>query len=448
LTADRADTAFGRDRAEVEGRLTMHRLTVVSAGVAAVAALVAILGPHVAAQGTDPRRFGAIYVQCPGDNNGNAIPDVLEGTNWDANGNGIPDRNEDADTTNDVPHCMHLAAGDGMVTMADGHPLYTFGFSDVTGKLPSEVMNAGLLGANFPAPTIRLREGENVYLSLTNVGMALRPDLFDSHSIHFHGFPQAASVFDGVPESSTTIHEGSTFTYYYKIVEPGTYMYHCHVEATEHMQMGMLGNLYVEPKQNGTQKIFGGRTYTKFAYNDNDGSTGYDVDYPIQIGSFDPNFHDQHLAIQPLPFAAMRDKYPMLNGRGYPDTVDTAVRSTVTDLGPRPSQPVNSLVTASPNQRVLLRLSNLAVTRFYTLASTIPMQVVGHSARLLRGPTGRNLYYTTNSVTLGGGESVDVIVDTTGLASGSTYLLYTTNLNYLSNDTQDYGGMMTEIRIR
>jgi FtsP/CotA-like multicopper oxidase with cupredoxin domain len=151
--------------------------------------------------------------------------------------------------------------------------------------------------------------------------------------------------------------------------------------------------------------------------------------------------------VQPLPFAAMDDKYPMLNGRGYPDTVNTGVITTDTDRGPKASQKINSLVVAQAGQRVLLRISNLAVTRFYTLASTIPMRVVGHSARLLRGPTGRNLSYSTNSVTLGGGESIDVILDTAGVAPG-TYLLYTTNLNYLSNDAQDLGGMMTEIRIQ
>jgi FtsP/CotA-like multicopper oxidase with cupredoxin domain len=245
---------------------------------------------------------------------------------------------------------------------------------------------------------------------------------------------------------------GSTFTYYYNIVEPGTYMYHCHVEATEHMQMGMLGNLYVEPRQNGTEYTFEGRKYTKFAYNDGDGSTGYDVDYPVQMGSFDPNFHDQHLNVQPLPFAAMTDKYPMLNGRGYPDTVNPAVMSTDTDLGPRASQPVHSLISAKAGERILLRISNLAVTRLYTLASTLPMQVVGQSARLLRGPgvngaPGKNLYYRTNSVTLGGGESADVIVDTKGLTPGK-YAIYTTNLKYLSNDKQDFGGMMTEIHIQ
>jgi hypothetical protein len=55
--------------------------------------------------------------------------------------------------------------------------------------------------------------------------------------------------------------------------------------------------------------------------NDGDGSTGYDVDFPIQIAGFDPAFHDASLTVQPLPFALMKDRYPMLNGRGYPDTV-------------------------------------------------------------------------------------------------------------------------------
>ena len=88
---------------------------------------------RVLAQSPDPKRFGAIYVQCPGDANGNAIPDSIEGTNWDANKNGIPDVNEDANPNNNVPHCMHLAAGDGMSRWPTASRSYIFGFSDVTG---------------------------------------------------------------------------------------------------------------------------------------------------------------------------------------------------------------------------------------------------------------------------------------------------------------------------
>jgi FtsP/CotA-like multicopper oxidase with cupredoxin domain len=401
----------------------MKRIT--PASVLGIALLVSVVGAAAPALAQNP--VGQIYVQCPGDTNGDAVPDG---------------------PVDPKIKCLHLAAGDGFVTMADGKPLYIFGFSDMTGRLPGQVMDAGALSANFPAPTIRLKQGQEFYLNLTNVGMVIRPDLFDPHSVHFHGFPQAAPVFDGVPENSSVVNMGASFTYYYNIVEPGTYMYHCHVEATEHMQMGMLGNLYVEPRQNetGYDDASGHHTGT-FVYNDGDGTTAYDVEYPIQIAGFDPNFHAQSEAVQPLPFAAMDDTYSLINGRGYPDTVNEGVISTLTDRGEKPSQPVHSLITAASGQRVLLRISSLSVTRMYTLQSTIPMRVVGHSARLHRGPAGTNLYYKTNSVTLGGGESVDVILDTTGVAAG-TYLLYTTNLNYLSNDTEDLGGMMTEIRIR
>jgi FtsP/CotA-like multicopper oxidase with cupredoxin domain len=390
-----------------------------------------------------PAQEGAIFVQCPGDTNGDAIPD---GPVSDANGDGVPD-----------VKCMHLTGGDGFVTMADGRRLYMFGFADLTGVPSAQVMNAGALAANFPAPTIKVAEGQHFYLNLSNVGMVMRPDLSDPHSVHFHGFPNAAPVFDGTPENSVSVNMGASLSYFYKIVEPGTYMYHCHVEATEHMQMGMLGNLYVEPKQNACG--LGGNPACppghapgdKYAYNDGDRSTRYDVESAIQIGSFDPDFHDASEIVQPLPFASMTDRYGMLNGRGYPDTVNTSVLSTDTDLGPRPSQPVHSLVEAAAGERVLLRISNLNVTRFYTLASTIPMTVVGHNARLLRGPSGADLSYATNSVTLGGGESIDVIVDTTGVVPG-TYMLYTTNLNYLSNnrieDEGGFGGMMTEIRVQ
>jgi FtsP/CotA-like multicopper oxidase with cupredoxin domain len=345
--------------------------------------------------------------------------------------------------------CIHLSAGDGFVTMAGrADPLYIFGFADLTGiSDPGQVMAQGMLAANFPGPTIVVDEDDEFFLNLTNVGMMMRPDLFDPHSVHWHGYPNASAYFDGVPESSIVINMGATFTYYYKAPEPGTYMYHCHVEATEHMQMGMQANLYVRPRQNrlanGTPLgAFTHQTGYKYAYNDGDGSTRYDVEYPIQMSSVDPNFHDASHTVQPLPFAGMRDTFFVLNGRGYPDTVNPAVMYT----DGRPSQPLNSLITATAGQRILLRISNLSVTEFFTLGTLgIPMQVVGQDARLLRDEDGNNLYYMTNSVTLGGGQSADVILDTTGLSG--TYYLYTTNLYALANDVQNFGGMMTEIQI-
>jgi FtsP/CotA-like multicopper oxidase with cupredoxin domain len=381
------------------------------------------------------------------------------------------------DATPEHPNikCIHLVAGDGIATMADdmidpafggaGKKQYIFSFANVplpgvdgapteaSGEYPGWVMATGMLAANAPAPTISVDEDDELFLSLTNVGMTMRPDLFDPHTVHWHGFPEAASVFDGVPDSSVSINMGATLTYYYNVKDAGTYMYHCHVEATEHMQMGMLGNLFVRPRQNKLDNgtVLGGHTHSTgdtYAYNDGDGSTIYDVEVPIQMGSFDPDFHDASLNVQPLPFSGMRDRYFLLNGRGYPDTVNDTVLSTIDPLGKvQPSQPVDSLIEATPGQRILLRISNLNITEFYTLGSNLPMEVVALDARLLRDGADNDMYYTTNSLTLGGGQSADVIIDTTDLAAGSTYFLYSTNLDRLANDAENFGGMMTEIRI-
>src|SRR4030067_648612 len=72
----------------------------------------------------------------------------------------------------------------------------------------AEVVVKGLLAASWPAPLIAVDEGEQFYLTLTNVGMLIRPDLFDPHTVHFHGFPNASAVFDGLPESATALRVG------------------------------------------------------------------------------------------------------------------------------------------------------------------------------------------------------------------------------------------------
>ncbi|MFZ5998475.1 MAG: multicopper oxidase domain-containing protein [Nitrospirota bacterium] len=374
-----------------------------------------------------------VSVQCPA-----AITDPVTGATNDPN-----------------VYCKHLSAGDGFITMGDGYLQYMFGFKDVTSIPVTQVMSEGMLAAEFAAPTLKFKEGTKVYLTLTNVGMTMRPDLFDPHTVHWHGFPFTAPVFDGEPMASISINMGSSLTYFYVAPDPGTYMYHCHVEATEHMQMGMLGNLYVTPAQDGTSYEYplgSGKSYSTFAYNDGDGSTGYDVDYPVQLLSFDPRFHDNHINVQPLPFANMKDTYPMINGRGYPDTINPAHLPPPVDPdgnsvnGDKISQPMSALITATQGQRILLRISSLSTVEFFTVRVLgIPMLVVGKDAKQLKGPSG-TMYYTTNSLTLGGGESYDVILDTANVEPG-TYFLYTTNLNHLSNDNEDFGGMMTEIVI-
>lgn len=391
----------------------------------------------------------APHVQCPGDDDGDAQWTGSETQPFSRNVAG------DADPSLPPVKCMHLSGGDGFANMGDGYLQYIFGFGNITGTVPTDAVDKGILKATISAPTIVLEEDQEFYLTLTNTGMVMRPDLFDPHTVHFHGFPNASSIFDGVPDASISVNMGASLTYYYNVQEPGTYLYHCHVEAAEHMQMGMQGNLYVHPRQNGTSITYladgSGRTYTKFAYNDVDGSTGYDVEYPLQLTGFDPVFHDASMNTQPLPFADMNDTYHMFNGRGYPRTVEDdnyydlnpgeaqANNATATDPTGYNSQPLSSKMEVAAGQKLLLRITNLSITHFNTVTALgLPMKVIGQGGRELTDK------YDTSSVNLGGGEAFDVVIDTLGVAEG-TYYVYITELNDLSNNQQSFGGPMTEI---
>jgi FtsP/CotA-like multicopper oxidase with cupredoxin domain len=189
-----------------------------------------------------------------------------------------------------------------------------------------------------------------------------------------------------------------------------------------------------------------------YAYNDGDGSTYYDVEYPLQIHGFDPNFHFVGMTFNPEGFTEMKDKYFLLNGRSYPDTIQAGpIETQTTDGAKHFAQPLPSIINIPAGGKALLRISDLDVTEYQTLASLgIPMKVIGINAKLLRDQSGNNMYYNTNSITLAGGESLDVILDASDTAkypAGSIFYLYTPNLDHLSNDAENFGGLMTEVRI-
>ena len=352
-----------------------------------------------------------------------------------------------------------------------------------------QIMDVGVMNGNIPAPLMAIDEDDEFFLTLTNVGQVMRPDLFEQHTVHFHGYPNASAFYDGVPDASVAINIGGSFTYYYLAPDAGTYFWHCHITPPEHLQMGMVGQIYVRPRQNrvtgslrdalvlqqndprtkcdrsdilcsnpvpaansavrGMDKLGASQ---KYAYNDGDGTTAYDVEYPLQIHGFDPNFHFVGMTFNPEGFTDMKDKYFLLNGRSYPDTVTPGPLATQTTDGLMHfSQPLPSIINIPLGGKALLRIADLDVTEYQTLASLgIPMTVVGYNAKLLRDQAGNNLYYKTNSITLAGGESLDVILDasdTTKFPAKSVFYLYTPNLDHLSNDAENFGGLMTEVHI-
>src|SRR6266404_5488427 len=50
---------------------------------------------------------------------------------------------------------------------------------------PRQIMDVGVMNGNIPAPLMAIDEDDEFFLTLTNVGMIMRPDLFEQHTVHF-----------------------------------------------------------------------------------------------------------------------------------------------------------------------------------------------------------------------------------------------------------------------
>src|SRR6202171_2093122 len=138
--------------------------------------------------------------------------------------------------------CQQISGGDGFSTMADGTQTYMFSFGPLSGLAdiqaglpgtepvsifnslvdpngaeglapdpnaggaitghvnPRAIIDTGVMNGNIPAPMMAIDEDDEFFLTLSNVGMIMRPDLFEQHTVHFHGYPNASSFYDGVPD--------------------------------------------------------------------------------------------------------------------------------------------------------------------------------------------------------------------------------------------------------
>ncbi len=98
---------------------------------------------------------------------------------------------------------------------------------------------ATTINGSIPAPTLRLREGDDITIRVTN-------RLSESTSIHWHGIILPFQM-DGVPGISFSgIAPSETFVYRFRLQQSGTYWYHSHSGFQE--MTGMYGALIIEPR--------------------------------------------------------------------------------------------------------------------------------------------------------------------------------------------------------
>ncbi len=390
--------------------------------------------------------------------------------------------------TSDPPPDLFYAGTDGFISLPASPPIppfhpdsnapapfttYIFGFRNVTGLDAVQLANQKNK-AQHTAPLFWVKQfnpaaPRDFRMQLTNLGLALRPDLFDAHTLHWHGFRNVITFFDGEPTGSVSVPTGRVFTYIYRPRDPGTYMFHCHVEDVEHVHMGMTGPVFVRPLQDGNTSLY---PSGKYAYNDGDGSTGFDREYAMMLSEVWAEAHWADAHIQLPEWSDYRADFALLNGRVYPDTLApnspidipssihalSVQRDPGGDLVPPPGrpdlqyQPLSALVNCNAGERVLLRFANLGFKEAAMTLAGIRMRVVGKDATPMRGRDGTDTAYETNTVSFGAGESVDAIFKAPPHSGGSgpdVYVLYNrayTRSNNLGG-SGGFGGQRTEVRV-
>ncbi len=137
-----------------------------------------------------------------------------------------------------------IARNTGEKIIASDDTIRVFGFAQSLGEHPS-----------IPGPTLEMNEGDSVHIDLWNVSQGA------PHTIHLHGL-DVDQQNDGVPHLSFDVHHMDHGYYHFKAPHAGTYLYHCHVASTIHVQAGMYGLIIIRPPNGGNTTWDGGHAYT------------------------------------------------------------------------------------------------------------------------------------------------------------------------------------------
>ena len=109
---------------------------------------------------------------------------------------------------------------------------------------PGEMSEAWAYNEMVPGPLIRVTEGDKVRIVLHN-------KLAESTAIHFHGV-EVPFLMDGVPFiTQKPVKAGESYTYEFTVPNPGSHMYHAHLNSTKQVGLGLLGAFIVEPRVKG-----------------------------------------------------------------------------------------------------------------------------------------------------------------------------------------------------
>lgn len=125
--------------------------------------------------------------------------------------------------------------------MEDGYKVFELVCQEIDWETkPGEVVAAMAFNGIVPGPEIRVTQGDDVRIVVTN-------EMAESTGVHFHGVLLPNNM-DGVPFiTQPPIKTGESFTYEFTAKNPGSHIYHSHHNAAEQVTKGLFGAFIIEP---------------------------------------------------------------------------------------------------------------------------------------------------------------------------------------------------------
>ena len=126
------------------------------------------------------------------------------------------------------------------VTLVDGDEV-DLCIAPVVKRLGYETVRMIAYNATVPGPTLRVRQGSAITVNVTN-------DVDLDATVHWHGL-RLDNAYDGTTQTQAPMGQGQSFRYQLTFPDPGIYWYHPHIREDYGQEMGLYGNILVEPAE-------------------------------------------------------------------------------------------------------------------------------------------------------------------------------------------------------
>jgi FtsP/CotA-like multicopper oxidase with cupredoxin domain len=127
-----------------------------------------------------------------------------------------------------------------VVELSDGDE-FELRIAPVTKEIGGNSVRMLAYNGSIPGPTLKVRQGSEILVHAVNEG-----DL--EATVHWHGL-RLDNEYDGTHQTQKPMAEGESFTYRLRFPDEGLYWYHPHIRQDYGQEMGLYGNILVEPSE-------------------------------------------------------------------------------------------------------------------------------------------------------------------------------------------------------